>query len=233
MRNISRTIAAAGFAVAVATFPTGASAQSTSPFYVGFGAGAAFPDDLSITAAGNFVGIPFSVDADIDLDTAFSAAATVGYHINSYIAVEGEFDYANFAIAAFDGSISLGGAVLNGRVSAEGALENFMGFANVIIAPWGEAKFSPYVGGGIGVASTRFRSIRSSPPGLGPVQIGSTDTETNLAAQAIIGFDYACNEWLDVGARYKFVWIDTVRRRPLPGRSAAEQPRSATSPPTR
>ena len=200
-----RSVFASGFA----TFATAASAESTSPFYVGFGAGAAFPDDISVTGAGNFIGIPFSLDAETDLDTAFSASTTIGARINNFLAVEGEFAYANFGIAGFEGSFSLGGALFSGRVGVDGQIEEFMGFANAIVSPWSEARFSPYFGGGIGVASVETTIDTITITGLGPQPLNSADTETDFAAQAILGFDYACNDWIDIGARYKFVWVDS------------------------
>lgn len=78
------------------------------------------------------------------------------------------------------------------------------------------SNFSPYIGGGIGVANICIRKAKSfqvSPPELGVNHFDSdrTDVTWAFAAQAKAGLRYNICDRFHIFAEYRFVFVDTSR----------------------
>jgi opacity protein-like surface antigen len=196
-------------AIAALSLATGVSAQSPAlnGFYVGFGAGADFPADL-----GYSVHVPrfpnISVTGHVNLDTSASGSATFGYRFNDYFATEGELGYADFGISSIGIKVTAFRRSNSGAVDVNGNIQTFTGFANLMVTPFGHHRVTPYIGGGIGFGNTDAQVKSVSLNGLGMVPIGQSGSQTDFAAQAILGLDLAVTSRFDIGARYKLFWID-------------------------
>jgi opacity protein-like surface antigen len=207
---VSRAVCAAA-AVAILCAATAASAQppAKNGFYAGFGAGADFPSDIPFSVHVNGGGLAVAVAGHVNLDTSAAGSATFGYRFNDYFATEGEFGYADFGIGSINLKVSALGLSKSGKFGLDGDVQAFTGFANLVVTPWGHNRFTPYIGGGIGVGNTDTKVKSVSVPGLGSLPISQSRNETDFAAQAIVGVDFALTSRFDIGARYKFFWIDS------------------------
>jgi opacity protein-like surface antigen len=165
--------------------------------YVGASAGFVIPNDLHANFGGGLAG-----SGDFSFKTGAAGTGFIGYHLNDMLAGEGELSVASADADKFSGTIN----GVSNSVSIDGSLTTVLGFANVIVTPLGSrAAFSPYIGGGIG-----FASIDDTINTVGGVNVASTGSETDFAANFLVGMDFAvANRW-SVGARYRFVWINTA-----------------------
>jgi len=169
---------------------------------------ASFAGDLYLSASGGAMAITAT---DIKLSGAMSgsghigghsgaiASGIVGYRFGPFVSAEAEIVYGKFNY----GSLDIGGV----KSKVTGDMSMFGGFGNLIFTPLGYNAFTPYVGGGLGamnyesnVDSVQIRGIENS------VHVGSS--KTGLAANFIAGFDFAANERLSIGARYRAIWSD-------------------------
>lgn len=192
MRNIP--LASTVLAVALlAAIPAQAQtvSQNVGDFYVGAGAGASIPFDLNVSGGG--------VTGHLSFDTGASGSIFGGYHVNDYLAVELQLGYASVDTTNIAASTSFAST----NAAVDGTLDTFTAFSNVIVTPLGRSGFSPYFGGGIGVANTRL-DISS----IGGFSSGQNSNETDFAANGLAGFDYYVTDRLTIGARYQFEWID-------------------------
>ena len=210
MNRIVRSAFGAALAVAVLAWAGEAwSEPAKNGFYVGFGAGADFPSDIPFSVHVNAAGLAVAVTGHVNLDTSAAGSATFGYRFNDYFATEGEFGYADFGISSINLKVSALGLSKSGKFGLDGDVETFTGFANLVVTPWGHNRFTPYIGGGIGFGNTNTKVKSVSVPGLGALPISQSNSETDFAAQAIVGVDFALTSRFDIGARYKFFWIDS------------------------
>jgi opacity protein-like surface antigen len=167
--------------------------QNVGRGYVGGSAGIVIPSDLHTTFSGVVAG-----SGDFSFKAGGAGTAFIGYHFNDILAGEGELGVASADHDKFSGTLN----GVTGSVPINGSLTTVLGLANVIVTPLGRSGFSPYVGGGIGFAAI------DDTIGIGGVS--ATGRETDFAANLILGMDFAvANRW-SVGARYRFVWINTA-----------------------
>lgn len=165
--------------------------------YVGASAGFVVPSDLHASFGGGFAG-----SGDFSFNTGAAGTGFVGYHFNDMLAGEAELSVASAGADKFSGTIN-GDSIV---APIDGSLTTVLLLANAIYKPLGSrAAFSPYVGGGIG-----FASIDDSINTIGAVNVASTGSETDFAANFLIGMDFALVDRWSVGARYRFVWINTA-----------------------
>jgi opacity protein-like surface antigen len=168
--------------------------QNLGNVYFGVSAGVVIPDSLDVTAA--------NISGHYDFKTGPAATLFGGYHFNDYLAGEVQLGYTSLGLD----DLSIGGSTATAKV--DGSLDSFFVFSNAIVTPMGRGRFSPYVGAGVGVAGSRLK-INSLSFGNNTVDIGSSGSETDLAANALAGFDFALTNSLSLGARYQFLWIRT------------------------
>jgi opacity protein-like surface antigen len=164
--------------------------------YAGASAGFVIPGDLHTNFGGGLAG-----SGDFSFKTGAAGTGFVGYHFNDMLAGEAELSVASADADKFSGTIN----GVSTSLSVGGSLTTVMVFGNAIFKPLGSrAAFSPYIGGGIG-----FASIDDSIDTVGGVNVASTGSETDFAANFLAGVDFAVVDRWSIGARYRFVWINT------------------------
>lgn len=175
-------------------------------WYVGAEAGGIIPDDISYRVSGTVSGVPSSVSGNLSFNAGPEVGGFVGYHFNNYLAGEGDFFYGNFDFdqltANFSGIVKGSAAAsVNGSTDTETVL------ANAIVTPFGRSTFTPYIGGGVGF--TNHDSTVNSISALGvTIPVNASSSALDLAANAIVGIDWAGSDRWSLGARYRFLWVD-------------------------
>jgi opacity protein-like surface antigen len=165
--------------------------------YVGASAGFVIPSDLHASFGGGLAG-----SGDFSFNSGAAGTGFIGYHFNDMLAGEAELSVASADADKFSGTIN-GDSIV---APIDGSLTTVLLFGNVIYKPLGvRAAFSPYIGGGIG-----FASIDDSINTVGGANVASTGSETDFAANFLVGMDFAVVDRWSVGARYRFVWINTA-----------------------
>ena len=196
--------AAALMVVALAGLAPEAEAQVLQPAtmnygraYVGASAGFVVPSDLHASFGGGFAG-----SGDFSFNAGAAGTGFIGYHFNDMLAGEAELSVASAGADKFSGTIN-GDSIV---APIDGSLTTVLLLANAIYKPLGaRAGFSPYIGAGIG-----FAAIDDSIDTIGGVNVASTGSETDFAANFLVGADFAVIDRWSIGARYRFVWINTA-----------------------
>lgn len=184
MTSIKSVLAGAMVACAVcALCPAPASAQytpyTTGP-YVSLGVGPNFTNKAKTSGSG--------IDTEYRFDPGIAGAAAVGYGLGNGVRIEGELGYRkNDVDKASTGAAS--GAFRSYTFMLNGLYDLALGWP-----------VTPYFGGGVGLANVRASGVTVP---------GSTqrisDSQNDLAYQAIGGLSYAITENLKVDASYRFL----------------------------
>jgi opacity protein-like surface antigen len=196
---------AAVFGIMLATLP--ASAQDAQRpvlnwdnAYIGFGVGPIIPLDASARLSGTLNG-----SGKLKFNPAAVLGPFVGYKFTDQVAAEAEVDWSLFDPRTLSGSFSGPGGAFS-EIPLNGYLNTVTGLVNGFYRPLGdEARFSPYLGGGLGFA-TLLWSATSRPNGTIPLAVKGNST--NLAADAMVGLDYRITNKISLGGRYRFLWIN-------------------------
>lgn len=199
---MKKTLLTACAAAAFSLFAANAQAADVAPapesngFYVSLFGGASFLENIDTTQHYDFS--PSSPDYDYTLETktGYILGGTIGMRVWDPLRAEVEVSYARWGADSYSGKADNGGSRFNdgasGHVSATYLL------ANVWYDIDTGTSFTPYVGGGAGVAwvdaSTKFSN-----------DYGYTDGGLGFAFQGGAGvtFDLTENIALDVGYRFK------------------------------
>jgi opacity protein-like surface antigen len=117
-----------------------------------------------------------------DLDDEASYSVSLGYHVNPSFRVEGEFAYR-------ENDISVSGVSGDSRVG------------NLMVNGWydlvNSSKFTPYVGGGVGIAHGELKGTTGGA--------FFDDKDYAFVYQAGAGVAYALNDKIDLTADYRFI----------------------------
>ncbi len=170
--------------------------QTTGKFYLGASAGVIIPSDLHVSATGGATG-----SGDFSFKAGAGGTLSVGYNVNDYVSAEFQGAYAHYDADKLKGSITIGSTVYSGTASLNGSVDLGLFLANAIVRPLGnQSAFSPYIGGGLGVAPYKLTNNSS----------GSTYSSADFALDATTGFDYAINNSFTLGLQYQFAWVNTA-----------------------
>jgi opacity protein-like surface antigen len=211
MRRLFQCAAVAALLLGAA--PLSAQAQTMAlphGLYAGLDAGIIVPNSIDIHGSQTVGGTTVSFNGDLNFDTGAATGLILGYHVNPYLAVEGNFEYAGFDIHSLSGTVSVsGGGSTSGSVGVQGHLDTFNGLFNAIWSPLGAANWhgiSPYLGAGLG-----FSHISQEVTGVGGASFGSgfSEDDTDFAANGIVGVDFAVMPQFTIGARYRLLYINT------------------------
>lgn len=202
----------ATFAFMLILVPTSVWASSIAPqtanysdAYVGLGAGILVPQSTSL----NFSGA-ITASGNINYDDGAAILGMAGYHFNDYLTGEVELGYSSFGYNNISGSIT-GGALGtgSGSIGVNGNIDALVGLANAIVTPLGRGnEVIPYIGGGLGFASIDA-TIHSLTFGGTTVADNASDSETDFALDAIVGFDVPVVDGFSVGGRYQYLWVNS------------------------
>jgi opacity protein-like surface antigen len=130
------------------------------------------------------------------------------YSITPLFNVVAQLGYVHAQTGGFKGTLSLDDlGPINGVVGTNGNVSSIANLYNFVVTPLGQDRpFTPYFGGGVGFASSRasLRSISVLGTAI-PINVNSSDTD--LAADLLIGSDYKIGPREHVGIVYQFVRI--------------------------
>ena len=190
-------------------------------FYISASAGVIVPEDITTTVSGSIANSASSGSGKYTFTAGPSINASVGYHLSNYLAAEAEIGYSVFWFKSLSGSLTVGTNSATGSIGVDGNVDNVTGFANAIFTPLGRTGFwgvTPYVGGGLGLAHTS-REINSFTVNGTTYAVTEHRSGTNLAADAILGFDYAASDKFSFGGRYRYMWVKSGRSQTSSGLS--------------
>jgi opacity protein-like surface antigen len=162
-------------------------------FYAAVGGGISFAEDLDFSAEGETV--------TTELDTGFIVGGALGYQLQAF-RLEGEFAFLQNDVDKLSAmGISLG---------ADGDVSVMSGFANVYfdfdtMTPW-----TPYIGGGVGIAN-----VANDVSVMG-IQLVDDD-DSVFAYQVKAGVSYSVNPTTDVTVGYRFLGTDDVSLKTVDG----------------
>lgn len=214
MRRLFHCAAVAALLLGVAPFA--AEAQTVAlphGLYAGVDAGVIVPESIGVHGSATSGGTTATFNGNLNFETGAATGLTLGLHVNPFLAVEGNFEYAGFDTRSLSGTLTQTGASsASVSLGLQGHVDTYNGLFNAIWTPLGEGKwygFSPYIGAGVG-----FSHLSESLTGVtfaGTTFTGSASQDnTDFAANGIVGFDYAVMPQLTVGARYRLLYINTA-----------------------
>lgn len=174
-------------------------------FYVGVGAGIVVPQGTDISASGTVTG-----SGTLNYKDSAGIMGLAGYHFSDYLAGEAELGYSSLDYDNVSGTLTAGSlGTGSGSIGINGHTNAFVGLANAIVSPFGKTLgIVPYIGGGIGFASTSSK-INSLSFGGATANVDSSNSETNLALDGIVGVDVPVADGFALGARYQYLWVNT------------------------
>jgi opacity protein-like surface antigen len=215
MRKSTRALAVAATITTVLSL-SAVAAQAQQPnastsygaYYIGVSGGVIIPQDLTASSVGISNGVAVNFNAKESFKT--SAAGTVygGYRYNDKLAAEVEMGFSSIDLDKITGTGTVGGVALN-TGKADGHIDTFFGFVNGILTPFGRGAMTPYIGGGIGFAAFDATTNSITINGV-KTAVNTTGSETDFAANALVGVDLAVTSQITIGGRYRFVWINSA-----------------------
>lgn len=214
LKQISWTAGAIAFLAAfLTTFPAQALAQRymasgygiDGKYYLGIEGGFVVPDDVRETLSGSLLGVSVSGTGNDTFDSGGTVGLFAGYHFDNWLTGEAQFSWARYDTNDFKARFYIGGSPVGGSVAVNGHVSTWTGLADLILTPWGyRSVWSPYVGGGIGFANWD-ETINS----IGPLYVDTSTSNTDFAANAVVGIDYVVNLDTTLGIRYQFLWVNS------------------------
>lgn len=201
--------------MAVVAAASGAMAQEppvskTGRFYVGIAPGLVVPEDTNFSASGSSGGYTASASGKFEFKDGYSISAFAGYQFSDYLRAEGELAYARFDYdkITLNGTITGNGRTytVNGSADLDGSVESTLGLLSAVVSPLGKARVAPLVGGGIGFAATDEQIDR-----IGGSAANLSSSHTDLALSGMLGIEAAVSDNVRLGARYRYLWVDSGR----------------------
>jgi opacity protein-like surface antigen len=201
---LSLGAAAAQTAVQYGNSYLGVAGGVFAPMDRGFKFSGAVPEDTGVTE-------PHAGNGTIKYDAGPAISLFYGYRLAPWLALEASLDYATYGFHELD--INLTGADAEGltdsgamKIGGHGTV--YVGMASVVVTPWRNGAFSPYLGLGAGAAVKRA-SIDDPDPGRDDdgVHALAAENSTSPAAGVLLGVDYSPTPALSIGLRYRFLWI--------------------------
>jgi len=203
MRSLNKIILAAGAMAALSV--SAQAADVTSPngkFYLGADAGLYVANDIkfNVTDSNNAGSGKFS------FKNGYEGGVFAGYKVNRFLKAEAQVGYSTADFKGVNGSFTDANAnVYSGGLSVGGSMDTWTGMANAIVTPLGDRyRISPYIGGGIGFAHVNVEVNK-----VADIAVSASNSETDFAMQGIVGVDYAVTKNFDLGARYRYGWVNT------------------------
>ena len=179
-------------------------------FRAGLFAGGVAMNSVRWSGTGAINSLPTSASGHIDTKTGTAFGGLVGYAVTPYLNLELDGGLVTTRFKDFDGTIAIAGlGTVNGQTPVAGRVQTIAAFFNGLVTPFGgDDLITPYFGAGIGVAHSSAKVDQFS---IGPVAfpVGFNSSETDLAADAVIGLGVKLTPQLALGIAYQYLWIDT------------------------
>lgn len=215
----------AGFAVASVMMGCAWSAQAADVaggqfgnFYVKAAGGIAVPEDLNFKAATTSTGVQFTGSGQLIKNIGEYFSLSGGYKLNNYLTSELEFAYTESSYNQISGgyTATYNGTTYtaNGTAPLKGSTSTLLGSANMLVTPlghnvlatrwWKNVTLTPVIGAGVGAANVTDRL-----DSIDTLTVGASSSETDMMVQGIAGFDVRASNQFSIGARYRYIWINT------------------------
>jgi outer membrane protein W len=182
----------------------------TGDIRVGIFAGGVAMNTVSWSGTGTLNSLPASAAGHVDTKTGTAFGGLLGYGFNSYLNIELDAGVVTNRFKSFEGAIAIAGVgSFNGKIPVSGRIQTIATFMNGLVTPLGQDNgVVPFFGIGIGLAHSSARLDQFT---IGPVAfpVGSHSSETDLAADATIGFDVKLTPEIGLGIAYQYMWIDS------------------------
>lgn len=141
-----------------------------------------------------FFGQALVPGSEISLDPGVRVGVRAGYGITDWFAAEVET-----GVTANDID------TITGATRAEGSLASVPLLLNARFHVPDNSRVSPYVGAGIGLASTLLTADRIT---IGGTSLDGSTADVTLAFQAFAGIDFAINDTMSLGVEYRYFHAD-------------------------
>lgn len=195
MRSIVLVLSAA--VVCIVSVPLGAFAQGAAPtkFYLGVGVGPIIPQSVTANLNGTIVG-----SGTLKFNASGFVGLLIGYRFSDHFGVEGEGGWTLYDSYSLTGTFSGSGGPLPGAIPLNGDMHTWLGLVNAVYRPRRQgARLAPYLGAGIGAAGLQWL-VESRPGDTTPLRLEGGSI--GLAADAMVGVEYALNKRFSLGGRY-------------------------------
>lgn len=143
-------------------------------------------EPIAITTAPLFPGLPpvttnIPVDISFDADTGFGVSGAAGYR----------FDDARVELEVTYTSNDVEGVTVNNlaEIPLDGGIESVQFMMNGYYDIPTKSRFSPYIGGGVGIATLTVDDIEADIPGLGTLALDDTGTSFVFQVKAGVGYE--------------------------------------------
>lgn len=145
-------------------------------------------DPVTVTVPAVFPGAPpvtteVPVELELDTDTGFGINGAVGYR----------FDDARVELEVAYTSNDVDGITLNDldEVDIDGDIESFQFMVSGYYDIPTQSRFSPYVGGGVGLATLEANDVEATLPTLGEVALDGTGTSFVFQVKAGVNYQFS------------------------------------------
>jgi opacity protein-like surface antigen len=180
--------------LALATLGHDAAAKDSSEeFYASVGGGINRLYDSDI--AGGFVEHRYS--------DGWSGIGSLGYAFANGIRTEFEVGYRRNTLDSVNTYGSSSAGIADDQLSGTGHVAAWTFIGNILYEYANESSFSPYIGGGMGLAALHYNNAAGHKAGHFVVPVHGD--ESAPAAQAIAGIDYKLSENLRVFVDYRYL----------------------------
>lgn len=178
-------------------FPVVSMAQSANPFADALKGGSAYVGVAGgwNAAADRDIKIPqFNAKSEQRTDDGWVGLGTLGYSLPSGVRTELEFGYRSNAADSGTNKTTGVTQTVNGNINVLTLMTNVLyDFRN-------KTAFTPYIGGGIGVANIAFDNVQ-----VANSLYGADDSDWAPAAQAIVGVSYKLKQNISVFTSYQYL----------------------------
>jgi len=176
-------------------------AASSNNFYVGIKAGTAFMnvDDMSNTSD---IANPAAINNDSEDDAVLILGGTVGYNWETHGApIRTELEYSYRHDFSYDADPTYISAATPTRMTSQ--LSSHAVMANVYYDIKTKSKFTPFIGGGIGVSRNKTQSDVTVIATNAPAK--ASTTKNNFAWNLGAGVGYQLTDAITLDASYRYV----------------------------
>jgi len=171
-------------------------------WYIGVEGGGMIVEDIDF----RFAGQKNAVSADTK--TGYDVDGIIGYDFGMF-RLEGEVAKKHASVDTITNSSAVGFNGALGQYNAAGVVSVLSFMANALVDFGPDDGLQGYVGGGAGIARTKFSGIAAGP--TGPIV---DDSDTRFAWQAIAGVRYPVTTNVDIGLKYRLM---NTHPRDIPG----------------
>jgi len=161
------------------------------PYVSGF-VGVSVPEDSDATA--------FNLNDRVEFDPSINVGGTGGFDFG-YLRLEGELSYKHGQISRVSDRIN---QVTFNNINNGGSIGALAVMGNVFWDLHNESPITPYLGGGVGVATLHQNDTFGTASTGGRLQLYGSDNDTVFAYQVGAGLELALNRMLSLDLSYRY-----------------------------